>query len=41
MRQANKQGINQNRFHELYNTLGITFKAVGKLKEAEVSQKSN
>ena len=37
MRQANKQGINQNRFHELYNTLGITLKAVGKLKEAEAS----
>ena len=37
MRQADRQGINQSRFHELYNSLGITLKAVGKLREAEVS----
>ena len=37
IRQADRQGINQNRFHELYNSLGITLKSVGKLREAEVS----
>ena len=37
LRKANKQGIKQDRFHELYNTLGITLKAAGKLREAEVS----
>lgn len=37
LRQANKQGFNQNRFHELYNSLGIALKVAGKLREAEVS----
>ena len=44
MRQANKQGINQNRFHELYNTWALLLKpwkfARGSLRKA-ISLSSN